>query len=85
MSTARPQDYITVVRQANQQVWDGINALVELKREWNALDYGTNLPDGAGANSGILKTDVGAVVFASADALVAVLDGGIAGNMAKLL
>lgn len=85
MSSTRASDYITDVRSANRAVWDGINRLVALQREYNALDYGTTLPDGAGANAGISKAEVGAVVFDTADALVAVLAAGHATNMAKIL
>lgn len=82
---ARGQDFITLARQHNQAVWDGINALVAMQREWNALDYGSTLPDGAGANSEQTAAEVGAVVFDTANAFVAVLAAGHATNMAKLL
>lgn len=78
-------DYITQARQANEKIWNGINTLIDLQRQWNALDYGTNLPDGTGANAGITKAMVGAVVFDSANALVTTLNTGVATNMAKLL
>ena len=81
----RPQDYISVVRHNNRQLWDALNNLVALQREYNALDYGTTLPDGEGDNMGITKTEVGAVVFDTANALVAVLAAGHATNVAKLL
>ena len=81
----RHQDYISAVRAANRQIWDGINELKALQREWQALDYGNTLPDGEGANEGYTKEDVGAVAFATADALSALLDGGHATNMAKAL
>lgn len=81
----RPQDYITLVRQANRNVWDGINTLVALQREWNALDYGRTLPEGEGDNTGIVSAEIGAVAFDTANALVAVLNAGHATNMAKLL
>src|SRR5688572_12487701 len=32
---ARKQDFISEARAANQKVWDGINELVSLQREWN--------------------------------------------------
>lgn len=82
---ARNQDYITLARNANRQVWDGINALVALQREYNAMDFGNTLPDGAGANAGITKAQVGAVVFDTANAFAAVLAAGHATNMARLL
>lgn len=82
---ARGQDFITLARQHNKSIWDGINALVAMHREWNALDYGSALDDGQGSNSEYSAAEVGAVVFDTANALVAVLAAGHATNMAKLL
>lgn len=82
---ARGNDYITEVRVINKQIWDGINALVGKQREWNALNYGTTLPDGIGNNSNITATQVGAVVFDSANAIVTTLNTGVATDMANLL
>jgi hypothetical protein len=81
----REQDYITIVRQKNKSVWDGINDLVALQREWQALDYGNTLDAGEGDNTGIAAAHVGAVVFDTANALVGVLNAGHATNMARLL
>jgi hypothetical protein len=81
----RQQDYISGARAANRKIWEGINDLAAAQREWNALDYGTTLPTGEGANEGIQKAMVGAVVFDTANALVALLNTGHATNMAKLL
>lgn len=82
---AREQDYITIVRQKNKQIWDGINELVALQREWTALDYGNTLDAGEGDNTGLEAAEVGAVVFDTANAFVAVLNAGHATNMARLL
>ncbi len=76
------QDYINAVRAANKAVWDGINTLVELQRQWNALDYGNTLVD---ATEAYTAAEIGAVVFDTANAMVAVLGQGHATNMAKLL
>lgn len=84
-SESRGSDYITMVRQYSRQIWEGINALKALQREFNAGDYGNTLADGVGANAGIRKAEVGAVVFDTTDALIGVLDNGHAGNMQKLL
>lgn len=81
----RTQDYITIVRQKNKQLWDAINELVALQREWNALDYGSTLPAGEGENTGVTSAEVGAVVFDTTNAFVTVLGAGHATNMAKLL
>ena len=83
--TQRDADYISRVRQLNRQLWDAILNLQECQRQWNALDYGNTLPNGAGGNDGITAVQVGAVVSDTADALVAVLEAGHATNMAKLL
>jgi hypothetical protein len=82
---SRQADYISEARAANRQVWEGINTLKSLQREYNALDYGNTLPDGSGENEGISKAEVGAVIFDTANAMVSLLDTGHATNMAKLL
>lgn len=82
---ARESDFITLARQHNKAIWDGINSLVALQREWNALDYGSTLDAGVDGNEGIKAAAVGAVVFDTANALVAVLNSGHSTNMAKLL
>ena len=84
-SDTRGSDYITLARQYNRQIWEAINNLKSLQREWNALDYGSTLDAGIGANAGILPAEVGSVVFDTADAMIAVLDAGHATNMSKLL
>ena len=81
----RSQDYISLIRTANRQIWDAVNTLVAAQREWNALDYGATLAAGEGANEGISKAMVGAVAFDTANALVATLNAGHATNMANLL
>lgn len=81
----RQQDYITLARQQAKNLWSSINELVELQREWNALDYGNTLVDGVGENAGITKTAVGAVVFDTANAVVSVFNAGSATNIARLL
>jgi len=81
----RQSDYITIVRQKNKALWDSINDLVALQREWQALDYGNTLAPGEGENTGIVAAEVGAVVFDTTNAFVSVLNAGHATNMAKLL
>ncbi len=82
---SRAQTYYLEVRAQSKQCFDAINALVALQREFNALDYGSTLPDGTGDNAGLTKTQLGAVVFDTANAFVTVLNAGNATNMAKLL
>lgn len=81
----RLSDFISQVRIANKQVYDGLNTLIAFQREWSARDYGTHLPDGTGVNEGLTHVEVGAVIFDTADAISALLDTGHATNMAKLL
>jgi hypothetical protein len=81
----REQDYYTAARQHNQAIWNALNNLVGLQREWNALDYGNTLDDGENTNAGLTKTELGAVVFDTTNAMLGVLAAGHATNMAKLL
>lgn len=82
---AREQDFITEARASARKVWEGVNELKTLQTEWNALDYGTTLDDGEGDNSEITASEVGAAVFATADALLITFADGHATNLAKLL
>jgi hypothetical protein len=82
---SRQSDYITIARQNAKQLWDALNTLEALQKEWNALDYGTTLPAGAGDNSGLDAAEIGAVVFDTANAIRATLNAGHATNLAKLL
>lgn len=81
----RQDDFIALVRRNTRQLWDAVNTLKSLQEEWNALDYGTNLGVGTGLNTGIQPTDVGAVVFSTANAIETLLHTGHATNLAKLL
>lgn len=81
----RQQDYISTARDKARGLWNALNDLEELQKEWNAQDYGSNLAAGAGANTGISRAMVGAAVFDSANALRAVMDAGSATNISNLL
>lgn len=86
MSAAREADYISTAKQHTKALWDAYHALKAMQTEWSALDYGTTLDDGAGANAGLTKTEVGAVVFATVDELtLRIFATGHATNLAKLL
>lgn len=85
MAAEREKTYYTEVRAANQAVWNGINTLKALQQEYNALDYGNTLDDGSGPHTGLTKTEIGAVVFDTTNALLTTLASGHATNMAKLL
>lgn len=82
---SQAENFYNNVRNANRQIWDGLHALLTLQAQHAALDYGNTLPDSEGNNAGLTKVEVGAVTFATADALKAVLNAGHATNMAKLL
>ena len=86
MSAARESDYVSETRQLARQLWDAVNGLVALQREWNALDYGNTLNTFEGENTGLVAADVGAVVFDTVNAIVSdVLSVGHATNLSKLL
>lgn len=78
------QSHVTYIQNIKYQVkmlWTAIDALQDAQRQWNAGNYGVTLE----TDGSITKEDVGAVVFDTADALDALLDGGHAGNLVKLL
>lgn len=83
--SARDSDYITRARQETRKLWDAINNLAEMQRQWNSLDYGTTLEPGVGENDGITAPMVGAVVFDTTNAMIGVLNAGHGTNMAALL
>lgn len=83
--TTRDADYITYVRANTIALWTAYNNLFAAQNQWNALDYGNTLPDGSGANAGITKSQVGAVVFDTAAAIKTVMDAGNATNIANIL
>lgn len=83
---SRGQDFITLARQHAAAIWKSSTALLEMQKEWNALDYGNTLPDGENGNAGYTAAEVGSVVFATADEIkLRILDTGHATNLAKLL
>ena len=83
--TTRTDEYIRQARYHAKAIWDALNALEGMQKEWNALDYGNTMQDGSGDNEGYTSQEVGAVVFATADAMRALLNTGHATNLAKLL
>jgi hypothetical protein len=82
---ARESDFITEARQHAKAILNAYNALKGLQIEWNALDYANTLDDGAGANEGITKAEVGSVVFDTTDAITVLLAAGHSTNLHKLL
>lgn len=83
---SRQQDFITLARQHAAAIWEASTALLEMQKEWNALDYSNTLEDGTGGNAGYTAVEVGAVVFATADEIkLRILDTGHATNLANLL
>lgn len=82
----RHQDFITLARQHAAAIWEASTALLEMQKEWNALDYGNTLPDGENGNAGYTKSEVGSVVFDTANEIkLRILDTGHATNLANLL
>lgn len=83
----RGSDFITETRQHARALWDAVYALKSLQAEWNAKDFstGNNLPDGVGENEGYTKAEVGAVVFDTTDAILALFAQGHSTNVARLL
>lgn len=83
--SAQTENFITNARREAQKFYDSYHSLKKMQTQWNALAYGDALPAGAGENTGITKTEVGAVVFDTVDAVTTLLGQGHATNLAKLL
>jgi hypothetical protein len=83
----RKSAYITETRELARNLWQAINGLEALQKEWNALDYTNTLTadDFEGANSDLQTLEVSSVVFDTTNALRSVLDQGHATNLAQLL
>ena len=73
-----------LVRQHAQQILAALHGLEAMQTRWNALASGDNMIDGQGAFNGITKTQVGSVVFDTANALRALLDNGHGTNLEKV-
>lgn len=82
----RDEEYVRIARQKAIQLWNAYQDLKAMQDEWNAQDYGNTLTiDPSGNNADITAADVGAVVFATADAINVVMNAGHATNVTKLL
>jgi hypothetical protein len=73
-----------LVRQHAQQILAALHGLESMQTRWNALASADNMIDGQGAFNGITKTQVGSVVFDTANALRALLDAGHGTNLEKV-
>jgi hypothetical protein len=67
-----------------RQLLAAIHGLENMQTRWNALDSGTTMIAGEGSFNGLLPGDVGAVVFATADAVRGLLNAGHGTNLAKV-
>jgi hypothetical protein len=81
----RAQDVYTEARNAARKIVEANNELKALSIEWNALDYGTTLPPGEGANEGLIKGQIGNVIFGTQTAIQQLLDAGHATNLYTII
>ena len=82
----RQQDYYTQVRQANRAAWEAMVLLVGYQREWAAQNSTETLGPGIGENSGLVASDLSAVIFDAANAVADLLaTNGYSTAMTKLL
>jgi hypothetical protein len=79
------QAYYTQARQAARQLLVAYQTLQALQLQWNSLDYGNTLEPGDGVHSGLERGDIGAVVFATADAVGGLMAQGHGTNIAGVL
>jgi len=78
----REVEFVRETKADTRLLWDVLHRMKQRQSEWNALDYGNTLDDA----EGVTAAQVGAVVFATTDALTAIAFGsGHATNLARLL
>ena len=84
-TTAQKSDHITRVRSAVDTWLAAQAALTELKREWDALDLGSDMveADFVGENIGLLPADI-AAVYTSLAAELTLMGQGHATNLFKV-
>jgi hypothetical protein len=75
----------TEARRLAKQLLDAVHGLEAMQTRWNALDSGNTMIDGEGTHNGLTAADVGAVVFATADAVRGLLNAGHGTNVSRLL
>ncbi len=81
---ARESDFVTEARAHATALVEAIENLKAMQSEWSAMDYGTTMDPLTGAHEGLTPADIGAVVVATADAMVALLATGHATNLYKV-
>lgn len=81
---ARGEDFTNSVRDQTKQFWEAYTFLKAQQEEWNAQDYSNTLVVGAG-NSDVTPAELGAVVFATMDAVDGLMDAGHATNVTTIL
>jgi hypothetical protein len=79
------QAYYTQARQAARQLLTAYQTLQALQQQWNSLDYGSTLEPGDGVHHGLVRGDIGAVVFDTANAVGGLIAAGHGTNISKVL
>jgi hypothetical protein len=82
---SRHTDYVTEVRKNTKALWNSLQALKGLQAEWTAQDYGSTMTDPIPGHEGYTNVMVGAVLFATTDAIDDLLNTGHATNVTALL
>jgi hypothetical protein len=84
---ARDEEFTMITRQAAAQLWEAWLTLKGLQNEWNAQDYGNTLDlDVGGVNGHLSPSQVGAVIFDTANAIdTSVMQVGHSTNVTNLL
>lgn len=91
MATNRHEEFASDVRQTARRLWESHQHLKALKDEYAAQDFGNPDPeigliiDPAGPNGGITPGELGAVLYATNDAIAALMAAGHATNITAVL
>lgn len=84
---SRQEQFVAEVRLATRKIIDGYNELEALKKEWDALDYATTIPEAGveGDHAGINRAAIADVVGTSRGALASMMAAGNATNLHKVI
>lgn len=87
----RHEEFTSDVRQTARALWESHQHLKALKDEYAAQNFGSNEPgqglviDPDGVNAGVTKEELGSVLYATNDAIAALMNGGHATNVTAVL
>lgn len=80
------EDYVVQeIQQHTREIWDAVNALLALQREWTYQDYTNTISGSITLTDSPDVSDIIAVLFTTTDAINGLLIAGHGTNITKIL